>query len=187
MMRFYQTRRSVTDIARDCSGAYAIEMAIALPAFMLLMVGVWEVLLLLIGQVMLEGALRDGARYGITGYAAQGTSREESLREMVRAYTSGYLDQGRLTIITRVYPNFGSVGDTGAVAAAGGAATIPGDTGSPGMGVAGEVVLYILTYDWEFMTPLMEPFFHGRHYPITASIVVRNEPWGAGSTAPQVN
>lgn len=187
MLRFYQTRRSVADIARDCSGAYAIEMAIALPAFMLLMVGVWEVLLLLIGQVMLEGALRDGARYGITGYAAQGTSREQMLRDMVRAYTDGYLHQDRLTIITRVYPNFGSVGNTATVAAADGAAAIPGDVGSPGMGRSSDVVLYILKYDWRFMTPLMTPFFHANNYEIKSSIVVRNENWGAGDTAPQVN
>lgn len=162
-------------------------MVVSLPLVMLLAIGFWELALMLIGQVMLEGALRDGARYGMTGYAEQGTTREDSLQSMVRQYTGGYLDPSRLTVITRVYPNFGSVGNTEQVASAGAGGVVPGDAGAPGMGGAGEVVLYILTYDWEFMTPLMEPFFGSRNIPITASIVVRNEPWGAGSTAPPIN
>ena len=65
----------------------------------------------------------------------------------------------------------------------------PKDTGSS-VGVAGQIVVYIITYNWKVMTPIVgqwlgrpDPMNAGRYIiPMKATMVVKNEPALSGST-----
>jgi Flp pilus assembly pilin Flp len=62
----------------------------------------------------------------------------------------------------------------------------PGATGS-GAGAAGEIVVYTVKYDWKILTPFVGPLLgtlkNGKYViPLTASVVVKNEPTLSGST-----
>jgi Flp pilus assembly protein TadG len=62
----------------------------------------------------------------------------------------------------------------------------PGATGT-GPGVAGQIVVYTINYDWKILTPFVGPLLgtlkNGKYVlPLSASIVVKNEPSLSGST-----
>src|SRR3546814_7528090 len=61
--------------------ATALEFAFALPVVLLLIVGMFEVAVIMFVNVSVEGALREAARFGITGEAPAGVTREQRSEE----------------------------------------------------------------------------------------------------------
>lgn len=185
--------------SRDGSGA--TEFAILAPILCLFLIGILEVGLLLFGTVALEGAVREASRFGLTGYAPAGVSRETALRQVVERHSYGLIESDQLTISYLVYQAFDQVGQPEPFtdSAPGNGQYDPGETfvdvngnghwdadmGVAGIGGPGDVVLYTLQYDWPLMTGLLAAFIgHDGRVPIRASIAVRNEPYnvaGGGS------
>lgn len=187
--------------ARCRDGATALEFAFALPVVLLLIVGMFEVAVIMFVNVSVEGALREAARFGITGDAPDGVTREQAIVDTVERYTFGFVDMDEAEISFKVYDSFNDVGqpepwtdDNGnGVYDAGedfedlnGNESWDEDRGVAGVGASGDVVLYEIDYSWGLMTPYLADII-GKNgiLDMSASIAVRNEPYdftgGGGS------
>lgn len=188
--RFFACRR----------GTSAIEFALVLPVFLLLIGGIIELSIMLFVSALAEGGLREAARYGITGQGAVDGVRADEITQIVTDHTHGLIEISPSNLTTMTYSSFGAIGqpepytdgsngepengqyDEGEdFDDVNGNGTWDGDQGAPGAGGPGEVVLYELTYDWEFITPILTVFAgQDNSISMSASIAVRNEPYGTG-------
>ena len=110
---------------------------------------------------------------------------------IVEKNTLGLIDLDELVMTTMVYENFGDVGqpepftDDNANDAydagedfndVNGNGVWDEDMGAAGLGGPGDVVVYQMSYDWDIIIPMFEPFF-GESISLDANIAVRNEPF----------
>lgn len=187
-------------------GATLVEFAIAFPVFVLLSIGLIEIAMVLFVTSLMEGGLREAARFGITGFVPDGQTRVERILQIVGTHTQGLVDMDEVDITFFVYPSFNDIGqpepyvddngngsrDSGeAYTDVNGNGQWDADMGAAGLGGAGDIVLYTLRYDWSLLTGLLDPLMGDDNgvMQLAASIVVRNEPFGnpaeaAGGGAP---
>jgi hypothetical protein len=171
------------------------------PVLILTITGIMEVSLILAVSSLMEGGLRDAARFGITGYVPSGTTRADHIKSILGESTIGLVDMNKAEIQTLVYPSFGDIGqpepwddqNSNGVYDVGEPYTDINsngqwdpDMGAAGLGGPGEIVLYKIKYDLSLMTPLLGPIMGGADGKVAlrASIAVRNEPYpesGGGS------
>ena len=184
---------------RRSEGASAVEFSLVAMPLILTLVGIFEVALILFVNVLLEGAIRNSARYGITGYTAGGTDRETMIREIIRKRTIGMVNMANVSIETLVYQNFSDIGKPEPFTDAGPAFNgvyDPGETfvdingngqwdpdmGAAGAGGPGAVVVYKVKYDWPLLTGLLTPLLGQNGYvTLSVSTAVRNEPFPAAA------
>lgn len=184
----------------DRRGVAAIEFAIALPFLIVLIVGTFELGGLLLTQMLMEGAVRDASRLGITGYKPDGKSREELILETIDSRTLNLVDIDKAVVNELVYQKFADIGKpeplttdvngNGAYDAGDGDEYVDingngnwdTDMGAAGLGGPGDVVVYTVTYDYPSFTGLLTPLF-GDDGTITlrASTAIRNEPFNLAS------
>jgi Flp pilus assembly protein TadG len=184
---------------RSNDGAAALEFALVLPPLCLILVGMFEVAMLMFTQASMEGALREAARFSMTGSVADPADREEQIIAIVDQYTFGMLDTDTMVTTFLVYDSFSDVNQPEPFTDNNGNGTFEagidgfdadddingngqwdGDMGVAGVGTAEQVVEYTVEYDWQVMTPFMAQFMgdNGRVH-LTARVVIRNEPWDA--------
>ncbi len=172
-------------------GTAAVEFALVGPLFFAFLLGTVEVCLIMFINIGIEAAVREGARYGITGNAPSGMTRQQQLEAIISQRTMGLVDD-TIQVSTKVYPTFTAIGnpepytDTNGngkwdpgepFTDLNGNASWDQDPGVAGMGGAGEIVLYTITYGVPLIAPLTEKLFDYRLLTIDTRIVVRNEPW----------
>lgn len=189
-------RRLWSALARCRRGAAAIEFAFAAPAFVFIAVGLVELTMMLFVNTLMEGGLRDAARFGVTGGVPPGMTRAERILDIIEARTIGLVDREEASISTLVYPSFDSVGkpepfvdlapfngtyDSGEVwTDINGNGTWDADMGAAGLGGPGDIVLYTIDYDWPLMTGhLLGIVGVDGRVPMRASLIARNEPYGS--------
>jgi hypothetical protein len=173
-------------------GQAAVEFAFVGPPFIAMVLAVFEFSGILFVQTVLEGSAREASRYGMTGFTQQGVSREAQIMAIVESNTYGLVDLDELDMETLVYENFGDVGQPEPYTDENGNDHFePGepytdvngngswddDMGAAGLGGPGDVVVYRMSYDWDIIIPIFEPFF-GKSINLQANIAVRNEPFG---------
>jgi len=177
-------------------GTPIIEFALAAPVFFLVMIGMFEVAMMTFTNVNVEGALREAARWGITGRTPESGTRQDEIIAMIDEHTFGLIDMSEATITLKVYASFNDIGqpepfvdsieplngryDPGeSFTDLNGNAQWDADRGVAGVGNAGEVVLYRIVYKWHLLTPLIADLIGDQDGAITmsASVAVRNEPW----------
>ncbi len=174
-------------------GIFSVEFALVLPIMLLMMFGTIEVGLIMFTQSLMEGALRDASRYGITGQEVVGEDRLTTIRTMISKRTVGLVDMDTAQIDVLHYPNFGRIGEGEAYLDGDGNAQYDlgetftdengngswdADIGVAGAGNAGEVVLYRIRYDWPIISGYMTNHIgEAGQLPLSASVAVRNEPW----------
>jgi Flp pilus assembly protein TadG len=177
---------------RRTDGASAMEFAfVSIPVVTMIM-GILEVATIMFVNVVMEGAIRDAARFGITGYTTGGKSRETLIREIIDDRTLGFVDMTKVVITTIVYPGFDSVGPEPLADANGNGQHDTGETfndvngngvwdanpGTSSAGGAGAVVVYKVSYDWPLLTGLLAPLLgHDGLMSLSVSTAVRNEPF----------
>ncbi|WP_218048612.1 TadE/TadG family type IV pilus assembly protein [Curvivirga aplysinae] len=178
----------------DEKGVFSVEFALVLPFLLVLMFGTIEVGLVMFTQSLMEGALRDASRHGITGQEADADARLEAIIQIIEDKTIGLVDMDTAQIDILTYESFGQIGE--------GEAYIDGDgngqydlgetytdendngiwdsdVGNAGPGDAGDVVLYRIRYDWPIIAGYAKNFLGNDDgkLPLSASVAVRNEPW----------
>lgn len=179
-------------LLRREDGITALEFALIAPVFLLIVSGILEFSLIMFTTTVMESATNTTSRLGKTGFSPSGVSRQQAIVSSVATRTAGLLDPERIAITTRVYADFDDVGapepcispanpPCGGVAGVNyvdvnGSGSWDADMGMAGLGNAGDVVVYAVTYPWPVMTPLMRPMLGGT-YDITVRAVVRNEPF----------
>ena len=177
-------------LTRDRDGIAAVEFAVLAPALLLMVIGSFEVAILLFVSGTMESAVLAASRAGITGFTEDGVSREERIRDIIVDRTLGFVDMDRTTIRTLVYESFDQIGqpepftdmnadgvhDPGeAFNDVNGNGEWDDDMGAAGLGGPGDIVLYDIEYETGALTRFFEPIF-GRivHH---AAVAVRNEPF----------
>ncbi len=181
-------------LCADRSGGAAIEFAFIAMPLIVLVIGIIEVAMILFVNVLLEGGVRDAARFGITGYSPVGTDRAAVIRDIIRRRSVGMIDMSKVRIETLVYQNFSDIGkpepftdqppfngtyDVGEpFVDVNGNSKWDADMGAAGVGGPGAVVVYRVSYDWPLLTGLLAPLLGDNGYvSLQASVAVRNEPF----------
>jgi Flp pilus assembly pilin Flp len=195
--------RQLRRFARSNDGAAALEFALVLPPLCLILVGMFEVSMLMFTQASMEGALREAARFGMTGSVADPADRQDQILALIDKNTFNMLDDPTISFL--IYPSFGDVGEPEPYTEnsvppnetydagidgftpsqdVNGNGVWDGDQGEAGLGASEQIVQYTVEYDWEVMTPFMAPVFgdDGKVH-LKASIVLRNEPWDPSTEA----
>lgn len=179
-------------------GSTLVEFAIAFPAFILLAIGLIEVAMVLFVTSLMEGGLREAARFGITGFTPDGQTRVERILQIVEQHTQGLVEMDEVDITFFVYPSFDDIGepepfaddngngrfdDGEAYTDVNGNGQWDADMGAVGLGGPGDIMLYTLRYRWDLLTGLLDPLMGDDTglMRLSASIVVRNEPFGSAA------
>ncbi len=198
VVALHALRRRLVRFGADRRGSAIMEFALGLPVLMIVLVGVFEVCMLVFANVLLEGGVRAAARYGITGRAVGGASREEQIANIIAEESLGLLDVRITGIETFVYESFDEIGtgeeyqdtngngewDAGETFNdANGNGVYDAEPGTPGAGEGSEVVLYNVTGEWQTFTPFIGNVMgnNGR-VALRASVAVQNEPFDTDDT-----
>jgi Flp pilus assembly pilin Flp len=192
--------RQLRRLARSNDGAAALEFALVLPPLCLILVGMFEMSMLMFTQASMEGALREAARFGMTGSVPDPADRQDEILAIIDENTFNMLEDPTISFL--IYPSFGDVGDPEpyteksippnstfdagidgwdpATQDINGNGIWDGDQGEAGVGGAEQIVQYTVEYDWHVITPFMAPIFgNDGKVHLRASVVLRNEPWDA--------
>ena len=184
---------------RRREGAALVEFALAAPLLIVSVAGVVEIGMIMFVDSLIEGAVREAAREGITGTTPAGVSRADYITQTIVDGTVGLVQPSDITISTLVYSSFTAVGQpepfvdangNGKYDAGESFTDINGngqwdaDMGKSGLGGPGSVVVYTATVQWGLVTHLLDNLI-GKNGVITlsASTAVRNEPWGTNGPA----
>ena len=197
-------RRITRAFLQDSMGATAVELALIAPVLILFLIGVIELSVAMFINTVVEGSLKDASRLGLTGQIQKGSSNTQALVDMLNEASLGLLDLTTDDVSILVYENFAQVGQgeeytdldgngewtpgpythsDGTVYPDGepwievnGNGVYDADFGVAGMGAQGDIVLYTVTYSWNFLSGQLIPILDGL-IPMRASIVIRNEPF----------
>jgi len=176
----------------DRRGGPSVEFALILPVLLVLLLGIVETGRVLAATALLDGAVREAARRGITG--AAGAADEAAIRTLVTARTAGLVDGDSATVSTLVYPRFTEIGlaepftDSAPLNGTweegedfddlNGNGAWDADRGRPGGGAPGEVVVYTVTTQLRTLTGFVDRLLApSGSFTLSASIAVRNEPF----------
>ena len=182
--------RHIRRLARDRSGVAAIEAAIGLPLLLVLIIGVLEVSNLFFLSATIENAVLRASRFGVTGSTQDGVTRLDQVRAIIAEQTFGRVDMDAVEIETLVYEQFGDIGEAEPYTDENGSGTY--DAGEPytdvngngqwdddmavaGLGDAGDIVLYRVTYAAPSLSGFMD--WATSNVNISATVAVRNEPY----------
>ena len=185
--------RQLRRFARSNDGAAALEFALVLPPLCLILVGMFEMSMLMFTQASMEGALREAARFGMTGSVSDPAVRQTQILAIINKDTFNMLTSP--TISFMIYNGFNNVGtpepwidangngkwDSGeSYTDVNSNAKWDADQGKAGVGASAQIVQYTVEYDWHVITPFMAPIFgnNGKVH-LKASVVMRNEPYDA--------
>lgn len=184
---------SITSLFRrfrnNRDGTVAVEFAMVAPMLITTVVAVMEIGMVLSVQALMEGAVRDAARFGVTGQ--NDAERLKIIGDIVENRTIGLVDFDNATVNVLTYGSFDDIGapepfvdeapfngvyDAGETYSdINGNGQWDADQGKKGAGNASEVVLYRIFYDVPSLTGLVDHVLGG--ISLSASIAVRNEPY----------
>jgi Flp pilus assembly protein TadG len=147
---------------RRQSGATIVEMAILAPVFLLIMLALVELSLMFFTTLTMQYAVREGARYAVTGQRdldpkASDRQRYAAVIESMRSNALGMYEKVDPVI---------SVNST----------AYSSKTYSDGMfGEAGSIIVLQLDCTWLVTTPLLSQFFKDGKYRFAVAATMRNE------------
>ena len=190
---YMKKKTAFQSIVACCSGATALEFAFTAPVVITMVVGIMEISMMMFVSSVVEGSVRHAARFGITGTETTGLSREDVIVNQVVTDTLGLIDIDNNNVTMLIYPSFEDVGQpepfqdnnpaNGSYDAGEAFSDINGngqwdaDMGQSGAGGPEDVVIYRVDYEWPLMLGLLADSF-GQSLNMSASIAVRNEPYG---------
>ena len=143
------------------SGATLVEMAIIAPVFMLVLVGIIELSMMFFATLTMQYAVREGARFAITGRANEGgTSPQQRYITIINNMRENSLGMyERLNCAVSVNgKTYASTGYSNAM-----------------FGGAGEMVALQLDCAWPVTTPLLAAFFPDGKNSFAVGATMRNE------------
>jgi Flp pilus assembly pilin Flp len=178
---------------RNEDGSAAIEFAFTVPLLILTIVGIMEFAMILFLGAVLEGSLRDAARFGVTGFTPVGVNREDEIVNKIASATMGLVPITASHVTALAYTDFSEVGQpepyiddnpaNGSYDAGESFTDINGngqwdaDMGTPGLGGPCNIVVYRVETQWSLLLGLLASNI-ASPFTLTASAAVRNEPFG---------
>lgn len=149
-------------------GATVVEFALVAALFIALVLSVAELGILFFVNLTMQHAVREGARYAVTGRSNLDPDKDYQQRyhavvEAIRTNSMGYYDKVSPVIVV-------SLND-----ASPDSYTDP-DSYNPGMfGGPGDIVVLRLDCTWPLLTPLWQGFFQDGKYAFSVAATMRNE------------
>jgi Flp pilus assembly protein TadG len=140
---------------RGCRGANLLEAAIITPLLLLVTFAIVDFAAILYVFLALENGVSQASRYGITGNAVSGQSRQNSIMSAMRQATP------TLTLTDAQF-SFGHLSP--------GASTWVGGIGGPR-----DIDKVTVDYTWQLMTPLLRPFFTNGQIRFKVESAMKNE------------
>ncbi|TAL93843.1 MAG: pilus assembly protein [Paraburkholderia sp.] len=148
-------------------GATAVEFALVAPILFFLMFVAIDLGLLLWVNLTMQYAVREGARYAVTGQAnldpaASGQQRYLAIIQEIKNSSMGLyniVDPSYTVTINGAQQSYGT----------------PTGYNSGMFGNAGDIIVLQLNCSWPLLTPLVRPFFPGGNYAFTVAATMRNE------------
>jgi len=151
----------------DSQGNTALEMAIVGPVFFLLLLGIFEVGMIMLIKTSMELAILETVRFGRTGSTVSGQTPSQTAIGLATTYSFGLIDPSKMRLTVTTYPSYGAIPNFSALP----------DNGSQDFGAPNQFAVYTLSYDWHFFTPLVGNLLSPSGFiTIRASSVVMNEP-----------
>lgn len=182
------------ELRQSNSGTSFVEFAIVAPVLVLMIIGIMEIAMIMFVSSLVEGGVREAARFGLTGSTPPGQSREEFVVQRIQEITMGLVQVDDTNVTVSVYPSFGDIGQPEPFTDQNGNDSydegepytdINGnndwddDMGQAGAGGPGEIVLYKIDYEWNLLSGLLVESF-GSSIAMSTSMAVRNEPYLVG-------
>jgi len=137
-------------------------MAIIAPVFLLVLLGLIELSLMFFATLTMQYAVREGARYAITGQsnldpASKDQQRYAAVIESMRANSLGFYERlaPKITVNGVGYANTSYSNSM--------------------FGTPGSIVVLQLTSEWQVGTPLLSQFFKDGKYTFVVGATMRNE------------
>ena len=153
------------------SGQALVEIAISLFVFLLVAMGVIDFATMFNRKVTLQNAVRQAGRYAITGQCIAGANgtcslnRYNSIISTLEASSAGLLNSS----------NVGT--DVTITCIVDGGGGCPNPAGGPQ-----DVVTIQVAYPYNFMTPLIAPFFKNKPLTLNVSSTFTNQPFPPGQS-----
>lgn len=155
MQKTYRTQFKKTQ-----RGASAVEFAIVAPLLFFLIFAVIDLCVLFWVNLTMQYAVREGARYAVTGrndLGPQGNpQRHLAVIEKIKESSMGLFD--------RVSPQINGIGYG-----------TPERYNAGLFGAPGQITVVRLDGTWPLMTPLLQPFFEDGKYKFSVAATMRNE------------
>jgi Flp pilus assembly protein TadG len=186
--------REIINGLGSADGATVVEYAIIAPILLLLILGIIEYNTIMYAMAVLDGSITIAAREGSTGYTSGSGGRQAYIFSLAQAHSNGLLNPSKLTMSSKSYANFADIGQPEPCISpptppcpgtpgvnfvdVNGNGQWDSDQGAAGLGGAGDIVVYTVTYPWPIYTPILQPFLgSGGTVTISSSAVVKNEPY----------
>lgn len=190
-------------MATNNRGVAVVEFALIGPIFIVLIFLILQIGMIGWAKSSLETAVRDAARFAVTGASGTLSTREASLIAGIEDRMSVFQRQyGQpITVMTKVYPTFEDIAqpekivldaNSNGVCESGDQyqdynsnGTHDTDMVKSGYGGPNDVVIYKVTFPLEALLPMNEGMFNmGQVFNLKATAAVQNEPFGAMDVAP---
>lgn len=170
MCQIFQRRFGI--FLRHPRGATAIEFALLAPIYLVLLFGILESAVILLNEVVMEGAAQEAARQVRTGSVQQSGNPQTQFRNLLCAGLYSLMPCGNLIYDVRSFPNFSGASIT----------PLYDDDGNPlptqfSTGQAGDIVVVRVSRDWQFVTPLLTHAYGVPSMKLSSTVVFRNEPY----------
>lgn len=142
-------------------GANIVEFAIVVPVFLLIMLGVIEMSMMYFADLTMQHAVREGARYAVTGQSnldpnSSNQQRYQAVLQKIKDSSMG--------IYNKVNPVISVNGNS--------------TTGAGMFGEAGDIVVISISCTWKFSTPIISAFFKDGKVGFVVAATMRNESYG---------
>ena len=186
-------RISLKRLRRGEDGIAALEFAMVAPVLLLLVMGTFELGLILTAQVLMESATYTASRMGKTGQGISDSTQAAKIKAEIARVGGLIMDPARIVVTSTYYKNFQQVEkpepfndanrngkrDSGeSFTDWNGNAKWDAMSGDAGYGNKDEVAVYTSTYSWPLFTPLLSSVMgQDGKVDISARAVVRNEPF----------
>ncbi len=195
-------KRWFGNIFRRSEGSTTVEYALILPVLLLFVMGILEYCMIMYASSVLDGATANAARLAKTGYnntansgycASPTQTQSQYITCIMQGLVSGLMNPANLTISSKSYATFGDIGQPepytdvnhlghyvvgDPYTDVNGNGQWDADMGAAGLGGAGDIVVYTVSYPWPIMTPIMKNFIGTNGIlTLSASAVVKNEPY----------
>jgi Flp pilus assembly protein TadG len=189
-------KRILHRLRRDDRGVYAVELAMILPTFLLLIMGIFDIGFQMYAKSVLAGAVEEAAR---SSTLESNNLSQTNVDQEVREAVGGVASYASLSFSRTNYRNFSNVGqretftdtNNNGVRNAGECyedrnANNTWDavsTGGAGQGGADDVVLYRVTMSYDRVFPLWKILGEPQNHSIVVSTVLRNQPFNVQTSA----
>ena len=188
-------RRALGRLGRDERGVTIVETAVVLPVFIVLMLGLFDLVHTAAVRGVLQGAMQMAAR---NSTLESGQTTGSTIDAYVQSQVTPVIGNGGTFTSSRLsYSDFSSVGkaepytDTNGNGQydkgecfydINGNGTWDSDMGKGGQGAADAAVLYTMTVSYHRMFPMAKLLGWSANQTITAATVLRNQPYGVQTT-----